>query len=327
MKEDSLNMLGVIPQLEIGPIRLEANRVASTYALTQNGSTETMDLVYRFEEKVFDSEEPDSMNLGAMLTAQVALNYGLFCDKIVFHGLFDKADQQFLREMAANTAREIFVKKFLEPNPFIQGPAKDLSPVRKKSFLRAELLFPGSDTHPTTALPVQGKGGAVWGSDPSKHAILSSGGKDSLLSFGLLKEIGCEVHPIFINESGRHWFTALNAFRHFAIHVPQTSRVWTNSDRVFNWMLRQLPFVRQDFARIRSDGYPIRLWTVAVFLFGALPVLRKRGIGRILIGDEFDTTYRLSFKGITHYDGLYDQSRFFDDALTRYFCRKGWHVS
>jgi creatinine amidohydrolase/Fe(II)-dependent formamide hydrolase-like protein len=92
-------------------------------------------------------------------------------------------------------------------------------------------------------------------------------------------------------------------------------------------MLRHLPFVRKDFSKIRSDEYPIRLWTVAVFLFGALPILRKRGVSRLLIGDEFDTTHRAVHRGIIHYDGLYDQSRFFDHALTRYFHRKGWAVS
>jgi creatinine amidohydrolase/Fe(II)-dependent formamide hydrolase-like protein len=35
----------------------------------------------------------------------------------------------------------------------------------------------------------------------------------------------------------------------------------------------------------------------------------------------------LSHRGIIHYDGLYDQSRFFDHALTRYFHRKGWAIS
>ena len=48
--------------------------------------------------------------------------------------------------------------------------------------------------------------------------------------------------------------------------------------RVFAWMLGHLPFVRSDHARVRSDEYPIRLWTVAVFLFGVLPVARARGI-------------------------------------------------
>jgi creatinine amidohydrolase/Fe(II)-dependent formamide hydrolase-like protein len=52
--------------------------------------------------------------------------------------------------------------------------------------------------------------------------------------------------------------------------------------------------------------------------------MRARGIGRIVIGDEYDTTRRLRYKGIAHYDGLYDQSRYFDEELTRYYQRKGW---
>jgi hypothetical protein len=77
---------------------------------------------------------------------------------------------------------------------------------------------------------------------------------------------------------------------------------------------------------VRADEYPIRLWTVAVFLFGALPLARKRGIGRIVIGDEHDTSVRIRYQGITHYDGLYDQSRFFDRAMTRYYQAKGWGI-
>jgi creatinine amidohydrolase/Fe(II)-dependent formamide hydrolase-like protein len=92
-------------------------------------------------------------------------------------------------------------------------------------------------------------------------------------------------------------------------------------------MLRRLSFIRQDFSRIRADIYPVRLWTVAVFLFGAIPLLRRRGIGRLLIGDEFDTTVRTSLSGISHYAGLYDQSRYFDNALTRFFYKKGWKIS
>ncbi|RPJ43895.1 MAG: creatininase family protein, partial [Candidatus Latescibacterota bacterium] len=154
-----------------------------------------------------------------------------------------------------------------------------------------------------------------------------SGGKDSLLTFGLLNELGYETHPVFGNESGRHWFTALNSYRWFKRNVPHTARVWLNSDRVFSWMLRHLPFIRPDFASLRSDEYPIRLWTVAVFLFGTLPVARARGAGRVLIGDEHDTTIRASHGGIPHYDGLFDQSRFFDNALSRYYGRKGWALS
>jgi creatinine amidohydrolase/Fe(II)-dependent formamide hydrolase-like protein/7-cyano-7-deazaguanine synthase in queuosine biosynthesis len=327
MEANPLDILGVVQRLEVGPVELEKRRLTAPYSVIQDGHTDSIELIYRFEEDVFTPEEPASLNLASMLSAQVALNYGLFCDEMVFHGSFDVKDQRFLQEMAQNTAREVFVKKFLEPNPFLRGPAAELPPLKRKTYLRSKIIFEqqGSTTKSRTWRNRTER--IEWDVELSRHAVLSSGGKDSLLSFGLLREIGCDVHPIFINESGRHWFTALNAYRHFSANVPHTARVWTNSDRVFNWMLRHLPFVRKHFENIRSDEYPIRLWTVAVFLFGALPILRKRGIGRLIIGDEFDTTQRLSHQGITHYNGLYDQSRYFDNALTRYFHGKDWGIS
>ena len=323
---DPLNILQVISRLEIGPVHIEPRRLIAPYKVVQNGTVDTFNLEYSFEEEVFDPSE-SSQNLAGMIAAQVALNYGLFCNKIIFHGLYDRYDRSFIKEMAENTAREIFVKIFLEPNPFLLGAAAQLSPVKLKSYLRAKIVFADALSNYTSKAESKNKKFQNWNGDRSCFAVLSSGGKDSLLSYGLLREIGYKTHPIFVNESGRHWFTALNGHRYFKANYPETARVWTNADRVYTWMLRQLPFIRQDFARLRSDEYPIRLWTVAVFLFGALPLLRKRGIARLVIGDEYDTTTRLNYKGITHYNGLYDQSRYFDNALTRYFRRKGWGVS
>lgn len=324
--EPSLEVLQVIDRLEVGAPVIAPRRLSVPYRVVRGDKHDTLDLIYSYEEPVFDPQVPDSRQLASLIGAQVALNYGLFCREIVFEGEFSAVDQEFLEDMARNTAREIFVKKFLEPNPFLRGEAAELPPLRLDDYLLARMRFTdapavggpggGSDSNPTT-----------WATDRSRHAILSSGGKDSLLTFGLLRELDLDPHPIFVNESGRHWYTALNAYRHLAADWPRTARVWTNSDRVFSWMLRHLPFIRDDFASVRSDEYPIRLWTVAVFLFGALPLLKKRGIGRILIGDEFDTTDRRSYKGITHYNGLFDQSRYFDNALSRYFRRKGWNVS
>ena len=316
--------LVVIDRLEVGPVRVEPRRITATYTVWRAGKSDSTDLVYRFEEEVFD-RSPASHNLASMMVAQVALNYGLFCDQIVFRGLYDENDRRFLLNFAENTAREIYVNKLLMPNPFLVGPATGLAPQRRKRYLHSTIeIVPDNGTQPgdtETLSPIN------WASDSSKHAVLSSGGKDSLVSFGILREMGLEVHPIFVNESGRHWYTALNAYRYLKDSHDGTARVWTNCDRVFAWMLRQLPFVRQDFSRVRSDEYPIRLWTVAVFAFGALPLLRKRGIGRLLIGDEYDTTARGSHRGIPHYNALYDQSRYFDDELTRYYRRKQWGLS
>lgn len=318
-QEDPLSILKVIQKLEVGPVEVRSNKLISPYSVTTEEGNSVFKLIYRFEEEVFDQKDTHSVNLAGMIAAQVALNYGLFCKKIVFHDCLDKEDIRFIEDIMVNTAREIYVMKFLRPNPFLLGEASILPFVKKDNYLQSSLEFPSRTQERTKS--------SFRGGDKSKHAVLSSGGKDSLLSFGLLKEIERETHPIFINESGRHWYTALNGYRYFKATYPETARVWTNSDRLFSWMLRHMPFVRQDFARVRSDDYPIRLWTVAVFLFGALPLLKKKGIGRIVIGDEFDSTYRSSHQGITHYNGLFDQSRYFDNMLTRYYYQKGWDIS
>jgi creatinine amidohydrolase/Fe(II)-dependent formamide hydrolase-like protein len=312
----ALEDLVVLDRLEVGPPRVEPERVVTPYRVVAGGEEHTTELTYRWESPVFDPEDPASINLAAMVTAQVALNYGLFCSEIVFRGPFDRHDKRFLEDAARNTAREIYVKKLLEPNPFLVGPAVGLEAERRSNYLQARLVFPDPEA----------ARGAAWDIDPSRAMVLSSGGKESLLSHGLLTELGCDVHPVFVNESGRHWFTALNAYRRFDAEVPNTARVWSNCDRLFGWMLRRLPFIRRDFADVRADDYPIRLWTVAVFLFGVLPLARARGGGRLVIGDEYDTSRRTSHRGIPHYDGLYDQSRWFDAALSRYFRRKGWGV-
>ena len=328
-RNDPLAALMVIDRLEVGPVRLEPQRLVAPYRVVQSGESKSFDFIYRFEETVFDPDEADSKNLAAMMAAQPALNYSLFCREIVFHGVFDNQDRRFLRSMAENTAREIYVKKFLEPNPFLTGEASRLPVVKKSNYMNARLVFsaPGKRS--------AGQGGwQLWPTRRDSYCILSSGGKDSLLSFGLINEIlergshqTGEVHPIFVNESGRHWFTALNAYRHFQENIAHTARVWVNSDRLFAWMLRRMPFIRSNFADLRTDEYPIRLWTVAVFLFGVLPLMRKRGLGRLLVGDEFDTTVKANHQGIRHYDGLYDQSIYFDQALSSYFLQKGWAIS
>ena len=314
----TLEKLIAVDRLEVGPVKVEERRIACPYRLLHAAGEDRFFLEYRYEEDVFDPDDPDLRNVAAMTAAQAALNYSLFSAQIVFRDTFDAADRRFLRVMGENTAREIYVNKLLEPNAFL-APGFQVPEIRLARYAQARLSFrpePQSSGRPSGWLA----------SNSSRCAVLSSGGKDSLLSFGLLDELGRDPHPIFVNESGRHWFTALNAYRHFRETVPNTSRVWTNADRLFAWMLRHLPFIRRDFAQVRSDYYPLRLWTVAVFLFGSLPLLIKRRIETLVVGDEYDTTHKADHRGIPHFAGLYDQSIYFDRALTAYFRRKKWNV-
>jgi len=316
----TLDAFVVLKTLRVKNIRVEPKRVKAAYCVEHfSGQTDTYELIYSYENRCFSRENAADVNLASMMLVQVALNYGLFCETIEFDGLYDKADKTFLSAMLENTSREIVANKLLAKNEFIKPHYQALKLEKKNRYTRSALVFSNTQFRSLTLSR------NCEETDPGKYAILSSGGKDSLLTYGIINEIG-EAFPVFINEAGRHWFTAVNTYRHFKDMGHNTEKPWCNSDRVFNWMLRQLPFIRENHAAIRADIYPIRLWTVAVFLFGVLPIVRKKGIGNILIGNEYDTTIQGETAGISHYNGLFDQSKYFDNALTRYYRRKGWQI-
>ena len=318
-RELNLRDFVVFDQLLVGPIEIEPKRIKVPYTLFKSDEEAVSnELIYSYSEKVFEPGTYKSLNLASMMAVQLAMNYGLFCHKIVFDGVFGDTDQRFIRDMTENTSREIYVNKLIFPNVFLTDEFQGVKVEKFKFYTASEIHFINTKYKEINH---------TWSKSNTSindFVILSSGGKDSLLSYGIIKDLGKQAHPVFINESGRHWFTAINAYKHLEATESNTAKVWCNSDRIFNWMLRQMPFIKDNFTDIRSDIYPIRLWTVSVFLFGVLPIASKRKAGNILIGDEYDTTLKLNYQGITHYSGLYDQSKYFDNALTRYFMKKGW---
>jgi creatinine amidohydrolase/Fe(II)-dependent formamide hydrolase-like protein/7-cyano-7-deazaguanine synthase in queuosine biosynthesis len=322
MATKNIRDLVVLETLTVGPPIITRESVKARYVVRDfEGKVSSSELVYSYGEDVFDPEDPFSQNLASVMMAQVAMNYGLFFREIIFDGLYDNPDKRFILDMTENTSREIFVNKFLTENVFLQPGAQEMNAEPLKRYTAARIVFKNTSQHQTVL---------NWShreTDRRVHVVLSSGGKDSLLSYGLLKELNREVHPVFVNESGRHWFTAINSYRYLKSTDKNTARVWSNCDRVFNWMLRQLSFIRPDFQSIRADYYPVRLWTVAVFIFGVMPVAIKRKAARLIIGNEYDTSIKSNHQGITHYSSLYDQSRYFDQALSRYYMKKGWSIS
>ena len=139
----------------------------------------------------------------------------------------------------------------------------------------------------------------------------------------MLKEIGAEVHPLYVNESGGHWRTALTAYRQFAKNEPNTTRVWTNVDRFYTFMLDHMRIIRSDHRKVWSDTYPIRLCIFPVYVFLLLPIFVRRKIGNLLIGSELDDP-RASplFKGIKHYFGVYDQTQDFDLRMEQWYTKR-----
>jgi len=318
MTATGIRSLIFFDRLRIFNISVEPKRVKATYELThKHGEVVQKELIYSYSGKVFD-QSASSLNLASMMVSQVALNYGLFCEEMIFDGLYDDIDRRFILDMLENTSREIYVHKFLHRNDFIIAPYDSMAAEKQKRYSAARVSFQN------TRSKLRDLDWEHSNTRTDRYVIMSSGGKDSLLSYGLLKELKKDVYPVFINESGRHWYSAINGYKYLLGNEPNTAKVWSNSDRIYNWMLRQMPCIRKDFNSVRADYYPIRLWTVPIFLFGVLPVARKAKARNIIIGNEYDTTLRSAYNGITHYHALYDQSRYFDNALTRYYTKKGW---
>ena len=95
---NELRILEVFEVLEIGPIKIEKDRFIAPYTITKDGKKDSSDLIYSYEEEVFDPSNESHQNLVSMIAAQVAVNYGLFCKKIVFNGLYDSVDKKVIKE-------------------------------------------------------------------------------------------------------------------------------------------------------------------------------------------------------------------------------------
>ncbi len=159
--------------------------------------------------------------------------------------------------------------------------------------------------------------------DSKSCGVLSSGGKESLLTYAMLKETGANVYPLYINESGGHWRTALAAYRHHQKTEPNIGRVWLNVDRFYVFMLDHLRIVRPDHRKVWLDTYPIRLCIFPVYVFHLLPVFTAKGIGNLLIGSEFDDP-RIApiYKDIKHYFGVYDQTQDYDLRMEQWYQKR-----
>jgi len=244
------------------------------------------------------------------------LNYGLFSKKLRLHFTIDESDLCLLTKMNVVFSRDIYVNKILR---------------RRANYILSEFLLNENKVTPKDATPVATI-------EPSKVTtnhrltkemnnhrcgILSSSGKESLLTYGLLEEMNAEVYPLYVNESGGHWRTALSAYRYHKNNNQNTQRVWTNVDRFYNFMLDHLRFIRPDHRKIRADTYPLRLCIFPFYIFILLPIFIEKKIGNLLIGSEFDDQRSIpTYNGITHYYGVYDQHQDYDVLMNEWYSKK-----
>jgi hypothetical protein len=269
-------------------------------------------LEVRYENGIRESHLP----LLRMAFCMPLLNYGLFSKRFVFDFSLSESDIRLLDDLNVVFSRDIFVNKILR---------------RRANYILPEFLLSENDVQPGYSDPqaeiepasVHPDHILARGMKENSCGVLSSGGKESLLTYALLSEVGADVYPLYVNESGGHWRPALPAYRYHKKADPNTRRIWTNVDRFYNFMLDHLHFIRPDFRKVRADTYPIRLCIFPFYVFALLPVFVQERVGNLLIGSEFDDLRSPPlYHGIPHYFGIYDQHQDYDIRMNDWYSRR-----
>lgn len=252
-----------------------------------------------------------------MLSLIPLVNYSLFTEVIEADFPISQQDYDFISKMMVINSREIYVNKLLKRKEFYREEFVPNSPSNEEASYSPRIEI---DREQNLRVPFNEN-------ERDSVAIMSSGGKDSLLSFGIMKEAGANVYPIFVNESGGHWKTASVAYDYFKTRYQNTLKIWTTIDRFYRKMNSKVRALNDRALTMWSDTYPVQLFIFPVYIFSSIPYYKKFGISGVLKGDEFDDPR--SFKpeyGINHYYAIYDQTQHFDEAMNDYFRSIGYHI-
>ena len=311
--------LACFRELRVSDPVLRKDSSTSTHTFVdKKGKRHELELHYKFPLPLYENADATMRNQARVHHSIPSLNYGLFCERVVFEFPLTKNDLAYHKQMQDATAREQYLNRFVgdEPHmllaPGYHVPTDEFEPAALKRLARIDC-------------PVEDEPGAGGRApDAERYAVLSSGGKESLLTYGLLRELKRDVSPVYLNESGRHWYTALMAHRYHEQTEPRTRRIWTSIDRLYVAVNRLLPCIRPDFQRAEADVYPVQLFTFNSYQMAVAGLALHEGIGTLLMGNEFDEGPWPEVKGERHWWGIYDQSLEFDHVLNAYFAKKGW---
>ncbi|UJP05708.1 MAG: hypothetical protein LZF61_01665 [Nitrosomonas sp.] len=288
------------------------------YILERGGKRTACCLRHKYEESI----EGENAQRYANLTSGVpAINHGLYTKEIVFEFDLGPQEYRFFDEMLNKMSIEIFVSRFYHDPLFI-----------KKHYVAkvSDVMLENASCKAKLSAGVTNDIGDFQ-ADPGKIVVLSSGGKESLLCYGLLNEAGMDVYPIYINESGGHWRTALTAYRAFKQSDVKTKRIWSNIDHLYAFMARNSPIVERNIKGVKSITDPLHFFTFAHYVFASLPLMEKAKIGNICVGNEYIEPTKIldgrnRINDVSFFPGIYDQSQEFDRYMTDWFGRAGYNI-
>ncbi len=305
-----LDRITEFSNITVTPEEYGKSRITGKITLETSSGPLEFRVVFTYSDDI----EVDRNLAGLVLTMPV-INFTLFSMKLTLDFPVSKADLDAIREFVKINNREVFVNKLAR---------------RRYEFYRKEYLPSEEDITPQNAdgitevianehysdRPFKPAGGSA--------AVFSSGGKESLLSYGMLKELDPETHAFFFNESGFHWLPAKTAHDYYISHFKNVHKVWSNVDRFYRFVLRHMKIIDQKMVNSKTDTYPVQLFIFPVYIMSMVPVALKTGISGAVLGDEFDDPREMPpFHAIKHYYEVYDQTHDFNSFISDYFHRKG----
>ncbi len=287
------------------------NSLTGKITLVREDTRLPFDVKFRYSEDVVIND-----NIGGLILTMPVINFTLFAKKITLDFPVSESDLSVIKKFIQINNRDVFINKLVR---------------RRYEFFRKDYLPHEEDINADNLDGITKVVRSERFRDDYEHkmaennvAILSSGGKESLLSYGMLNEVGANTFQIFFNESGAHWMTAKTAYDAFEGSKKNTFRIWSNVDRFYRFCLRNMRSIDQKMILRKTDTYPVQLFIFPVYVMSSLPILIKHKVAGIVIGDEFDDPREMSsFKGFKHYYGIFDQSQDFNDIMSDYLENKG----
>ena len=298
--------------------KVKDHKIEATYSLEFDNIRKSYKLIEYYKEPIISIK--GIKEIASLINIVPAINYGLFANEIKIDFPVHPLDIKFFEDMTKITSRDIFVNKIVSRTNLI----------REESIPRYEDICK-DNAEPKASINFKKiDAGTCIELEPEydKSAVMVSGGKDSLTTYALLKEIKQEVFPFFLNEAGRHWIVSLKAYRYLLNKDKNTRKVWSNIDRLFAFIEKNMKIVVPKYWIKSRETYPIRLFWFEHYVFSFLPYIVKYKIGNVSLGNEYDDPMGLTytFKGIRHYYGIYDQSQDFDKYMTKWFDERDFHI-
>ncbi|WP_287954885.1 metal-binding protein [Acidiplasma sp.] len=295
--------------IEVSVLSIEKRRIIGDIKYDDNH----FKLIFTFKEDITADK-----NIAGLIVTMPVINFTYFSRRLVLNYPLSKTDLNLIKNFVVINAREVFINKIIN---------------RRYDFIKEEYIPKDNDiteenacgiTEVTASQIIDDK--SYDEMDQNNVLIMSSGGKESLLGYGIFNEINAngKNYAFFFEESGAHWLTAKTAFDYYEKNFKNVIKTWSNVDRFYHEMLRHIKILRQDMINIKADDYPIQVFIFPIYIFLTLPLILKYKIGNIIMGDEFDDPREMGkFHGIEYYYGIFDQTSYFNEMMSEYLRNKG----